>query len=106
MAVTRDNLLAEVNTTPQDNTVLDKSLAASKALLDKYVAEFADDPVDGVPGEVFDEAWLAVAVDMFNRHQAPNGVLNQQYDLADGGVAAAAVRISSDPLRAARPLLA
>lgn len=107
MAVTVDDLAAEVGTDSADDTpVLENELAVAKVLLDKYVADFADDPVGGVPPSIFDAAWLAVAVDAFNRRQAPNGVLTQQYDLGDGNVGSTPIRLSSDPLRSARPLLA
>lgn len=105
MAIDIDVLRSEVGATPESDDTLTTVLAASEVLLDKYVAENANDADTVVPPEVYDEALLAMAVDMFNRHQAPNGVLNQQFGSVDG-VATTPIRIGSDPLRPARALLA
>lgn len=110
MAITLPDLRTEVGATSSDDAALQRILDAAKARLDQYVQSYSDAWVDatntGVPDAVFDEAWLAVAVDAWNRHQAPNGYLTQQFDLPDGSTSSAPVRVSTDPLRAARPLLA
>lgn len=104
MAITLDTLRDEVNASTSDAAALQRALDVTQALLDKYIADHADAVPHGIPVAVYDQALLAMAVDEFNRRQAPNGILTQQFDLGDGGVAAP-VRVSSDPLRAARPLL-
>lgn len=59
-----------------------------------------------VPALMVDQALLACAVELFNLRQAPNGVLNQQYEAFDGGAQSIPIRISGDPMRPVRPLLA
>ena len=101
MAVTAAQLQAEVNTTLADDPVLQRVLDVADALLAQYVEANATTIPHGIPQAVYDEALLITAVDAFNRRQAPNGVLTQQFDAGE-----VPVRISSDPLRAARIILA
>lgn len=91
-------LRAEVNTTAEDDPLLEECIKVSLALLLKLTEDADDD----LPNDVFDQAHLAVAVDMFNRRKAPNGVLWEQFD---DGSAATPLRLSNDPLRPAYPLL-
>lgn len=105
MTVTVDDLRNEVNTSTADDAVLTRVLLVSEAMLAQYVADNANAEPHGIPDPVYDEALLAVAVDMFNRRQAPNGILTQQFDAAGDGIAVNPVRVSNDPLRVARPLL-
>lgn len=101
MAVSIADLEREVGTTTVDSPALQRAVVVAQALVDKYVVEFAMAEPHGVPDGVLDQAVLAVAVDEFNRSQAPNGVLTQ-YGSDD---IPTPIRVSSDPLRAARPLL-
>lgn len=97
--VTTDRLRREVQTSTDDNELLNEVIASSHALVLKLVLDEAD---DDLPDAVFDQAHLAVAVDMFNRRKAPNGVLWTQID---DGATATPLRLSNDPLRAAYPIL-
>lgn len=91
-------LRTEVNTTTEDDPLLDEVIGVSLAMLIELTKSAEED----LPDVVFDQAHLAVAVDMFNRRKAPNGVLWQQFD--ESG-AAAPLRLSNDPLRPAYPIL-
>lgn len=98
MAVTAADLRAEVNAgSGTTDAVLTSCLDVATELLRKY----AGDDYTSIPGKVWDRALTATAVDLFNQRKAPNGVLNQQYDGES-----TPIRISSDPLRPAYPLLA
>lgn len=57
------------------------------------------------PEEALDEAVLRVAVDLYNRAQAPNGVLMTAYDNAGDG-SSTPIRLARDPLWSARDVLA
>lgn len=101
MAVTAENLRTEVGANPAaDLAPFTSAVNVADTLLRKYVG----DEYVNIPLGVYEAAWLAVAVDLYNQRQAPNGVLNQQFATPDGSVTAP-VRISADPLRPARPLL-
>ena len=93
-----DRLRREVGTTDDDDALLDEVIVSSLAQLRKL----AEDADPDLPDEVFDQAHLAVAVDMFNRRKAPHGIVYSQFD---DGAAAAPLRLSNDPLRPAYPLL-
>lgn len=96
-----NRLRKEVGTSEEDDELLTEVLVTSLAMLNELVRDTED-----LPDVVFDQAHLAVAVDMFNRRKAPNGVLWQQFDNpADGSGTAAPLRLSNDPLRPAYPLL-
>lgn len=95
-----DRLRKEVNTSTNDDPLLGEVIGVALAMLQELVDGTA------VPAVVFDQAHLAVAVDMFNRRKAPNGMLMQQFDsVSDGAAPAVAVRLSNDPLRPAYPIL-
>ena len=104
MTVDVATLRAEVGAGPSEEPRLQRSLDAMSAILDDYIDETLMDEADPVPDEVYELALLRMAVDDFNRAKAPNGVLMQQFDTLDGG-GVTPLRVSSDPLRAARPLL-
>jgi hypothetical protein len=78
---------------------LQSILDAASALLTEYVgdAEIGD--------AILDRAQLLVAAEMFHHDKAPNGIVNQQYDTADG-TGVTPIRIGRDPLAPAYPLLA
>lgn len=82
---------------------LQKILDQAEERLAEYVSALADGVT--IPELSYDEAVLACACEIFNLRRAPNGVLNQQYDIGDGGTTAVPVRVSGDPLRPVRPLL-
>lgn len=97
MAVDVARLRAFVNTSSNDDADLESCLATSRVLLDGHIGDCARD----VPDAVYERALLVVAAEMFNQAKAPNGILNQQYDEGAGSV----IRIGSDPMRPAYPLL-
>ena len=102
MAISTNRLATEVGAGTEHETVLEECVAISQELLLQYDQQQGAE----VPDAVFDRAWLTVAVDLFNVSQAPNGVLNQQFDTGDGSVSTVPIRISRDPLAGAYPLLA
>ena len=105
MAIDVDELCTEVGAdADQDDSRLTRSLAAAEILLDRYVERNIIDPADPVPVAIYDLAHLRIAVDDFNRSQAPNGMLEQQFDDSRDG-AAVTRRVSTDPYRTARHLL-
>lgn len=85
---------AESDQTPEAIRVL--------ALAQQYVNDYIGNAV--VPDPVLDEATLRVAVDLFNRAQAPNGVLMTAYDDAGNG-SSVPIRLARDPLWSARDVL-
>lgn len=102
MAIDTGRLSTEVGAGTEHETVLEECVAVSHELLLQYVQQQGAE----VPDPVFDRAWLVAAVDLFNQSQAPNGVLNQQFDTGDGSLTTVPVKISRDPLAGAYPLLA
>lgn len=100
MAASIDTLRRKVGagTTVADEDLQD-ILDSASALLVEYVG---DAEVDDV---ILTRAQLLVAVEMYHQDKAPNGIVNQQYDTADG-LGVAPVRIGRDPLAPAYPLLA
>jgi hypothetical protein len=105
--VTVAELRAEVGIDGDDTSQdarLTRSLLAGKLLLDRYVERNLIDPSDAVPDEIYELAHLRIAVDDFNRSQAPNGMLEQQFDDPRDG-AATPRRVSTDPYRTVRHLL-
>lgn len=103
MSVAAEDLARLVNTTESDG-VLQVCLDESAALVDRYL-EGHGDVDEPPPAAILDRAYLLVAAELFNQRQAPNGYLNQQFDAPDG-IQSEPIRISRDPLAAARPLLA
>ena len=111
-------LMTEVgaDTTRQDS--LTRCVNVALSLVVRHVfgpkAVPADFPTDAdldtaldlkkIPRDVWDEAHLITAVEIFHQRNAPNGILNQQYSTGDGSTAVP-VRISRDPLKPARALL-
>jgi hypothetical protein len=81
----------------------DAELTGHIETAEELVGAYVEDNV--VPVGILDRCYLVVAAEMFNQDQAPNGVLNQQYDTEDGTIATP-IRIGADPLRPAYPLLA
>lgn len=78
------------------DVLLQGCLEEAVALVDQYAGGAA------VPLVILDRAYTEVAADLFNRRNAPNGVINQQFALEGGGQA---VRIARDPMAAAYKLL-
>lgn len=107
MAVTKIDLrkLVGVSTTEATDADLEGYLTLATAMVDKFVADdLAEVPPVFIPAAAMDRAYLLVAAELFGQDQAPNGVLNQQYETETGPVATP-VRISSDPLRPAYGVL-
>lgn len=98
MTVNAARLREFVNVGAGNDTEIDECIAAARDLVESHVGSCAED----VPNGVYERAWLLVAAEMFNQGQAPNGIINQQYDEGAGAV----IRIGSDPMRPAYPLLA
>lgn len=59
-----------------------------------------------VPPDVIDRATLLVTVEQINQDKAPNGVLNQVFDVGVGDDTSTPVRIGRDPMKPAYPVLA
>jgi len=89
-------------------------LAEAQALVERYNRK-ANPAYDGVtvteqyvasdaPAVIVDRAVLEVAADLWNRRNAPNGVMNAQFENF-GGDQGAAVRIARDPMQAAYKIL-
>lgn len=100
MAVTLPEIRSYVGADTADglDSLLEDCLAEALLLVNKFVG------VAPVPEAIRDRATTEVAADLFNRRNAPHGVMNQQYTTVDGpGVEA--VRISRNPMTAAYPIL-
>lgn len=67
-------------------------LDVAVALVDDFVSG-----VTSVPAEPLELAYTIVAADLYNRRNAPNGVINSQFIGADG-VPQMPMRIARDPL--------
>lgn len=96
--------LVGVSATEAPDEDLAGYLSTAAAMVDECLSAGDDEVPYDVPATVLDRAYLLVAAEMFNQDQAPNGILNQQYETVDGMVATP-VRISSDPMRPAYALL-
>ena len=90
-------------------------LAEAQALVDQFnrkrnPAWDGTDPAveqyvpSAAPEAVVDRAVIEVGADLFNRRNAPNGIVNGQF-ANYGGDQAAAVRINRDPMAPAYPIL-
>lgn len=100
--------LVGVSTSEASDSDLDGYLSVAASMVDEYLTggEAVGAVPYAVPGPVLDRAYLLVAAEMFNQDQAPNGILNQQYDVEGGGTVAAPIRLNSDPMRPAYAVLA
>lgn len=98
MTITSEMVLAEAGY-GGSRELADRAVRTSQRLVDIFLGGSIVD----VPEEIYDEAHLAVAVEIVNLSAAPNGVLMQQY--ADSAEAVP-IRLSRDPMSPARPLLA
>ncbi len=99
MAVTVEQLLDRLNADETRTTDAQTALTLAQQLVTDYVGE------ETVPAVVLDEAVMRVAVGQFNQGDAPQGVLMTiTDDQGDGGETV--LRVSSDPLRPARWVLA
>lgn len=78
--------------------LVEESLTVATALVDDFVG------VGQVPAEVLDLSYTIVAADLFNRRNAPNGIVNSQFVGADG-VTQTGMRIARDPLNGVYGLL-
>lgn len=82
------------------DAALEDYLATAVELVAAYTQDVPDD--EPVPSAVLARAQRAVAAELHNQDQAPNGFLNQEFN---DGAESVPVRIGTDPLRPARALL-
>jgi hypothetical protein len=99
MAVNAAALKVFVNASDRHQELLDTASVMAPDLVAAYVGDAT------VPQTILEHAELLVAAELFHASRAPNGVLNQQFASEDG-TQAVPIRVSGDPLRPARPLLA
>jgi hypothetical protein len=99
MAVDSAALKAFVNASDKHQELLDNVSVMAPTLVAAYIEGAT------VPQTILEHAEMLVAAELFHATRAPNGVLNQQFASEDG-TQAVPVRVSGDPLRPARPLLA
>lgn len=105
MSIQVSDLRAEVGAGAGDTTALTQKLSEAKVMVDQYVLDHLPPGGVPVPEVMLDAAYMAAAVDLWSRRQAPHGVINAQYD-AGADASAVPIRISRDPLAAVRPILA
>ncbi|MDQ6524324.1 hypothetical protein RB608_11965 [Nocardioides sp. LHD-245] len=110
MAVTKEQVREELNASTV--AVSDTKINAELVVAEKQVNKYLGGPDDGavpdplpVPTEIYDKAVLLVTTEAINQSLAPNGVLNQVYDVGMGEVTSTPVRIGRDPLKPAYPVL-
>lgn len=111
MAVTKEQVRSEVNASAA--AISDDKIEAEIDLATVLVNGYLGGPMDGsapdplpVPEAAYDKAIVVVAVESINQSNAPNGVLNQVYDVGVGDQSVTPVRVSRDPLKPAYPVLA
>lgn len=83
-------------------------LSEAQALVTKYNVKYDSTTetyvATSAPEVIVDRAVVTVAADLFNRRNAPNGVVNQQFENF-GGDQGQAVRIARDPMNGAYKIL-
>lgn len=99
--VTEQMLADEVGTNVSDDPRLAKCVKLALTLLNRLTEADAAD----IPDDLFEEAWLATAASEYNRRKSPNGMLNTAFGDASGDNYSVPVRVSKDPLDAARGIL-
>lgn len=109
MTVTRVQVREDLNasTASVSDAKIDEELAIATAMINKHLGSEdgqAPNPLP-VPVVIYDKAVRVVAVESINQSLAPNGVLNQVYDVGGGDLTSTPVRISRDPLKPAYPVL-
>jgi len=98
MAVALTDLKEYVGvTSTSKDALLTDCLEDATALLNKYMGSAV------VPTNIVDRCTLMVAYDLYERRNAPNGIVNTQFQGADGQPATA--RIARDPLQGVYPIL-
>lgn len=97
-----DDLRTLVGADAADDAALTSDLQLATDLVDRYLDD-AGDPDDLPPVGVKTRATVQVAADLFNRRNAPNGVVLEQYGEEANPVP---VRLGRDPVASARDLLA
>ncbi len=106
MPVTINDLRDEVGAGA--GATVDAKLTRCLAEATKDVTEYLEgnlDDVSVVPTEKQDQALLVAAADNWYLSEAPNGIVNQQFDVGAGEVGSTPIRIGRDPLRSVRPVL-
>lgn len=105
MAVDINDLKLRIKTSnASDVPLLTDALAEAQERILSYIADSGKQLAD-IPETAVDRATLRCAVALFWQDKAPNGVVNQQYDLGDGEIASTPVRIGLDPMKGARAAL-
>lgn len=109
MAVTVNDLKAFVGS--DDTTydaLLQECLNEAMALVDKYNVKYDAGTetwiASDAPTVIVDRCYLAVAADLFERRNAPNGIASQQYATADG-IGINPYRVGRDPMSHAYKIL-
>lgn len=92
--MTWEDLKAWVNSSADQDTIVERCWDEATALVTNYVRERA------VPTVIFDRARLEVGAELFNKRSAPNGIA--QFATFDG---VSTARVARDPMVAAYPLL-
>ena len=94
-----DDLKAYINFMGDEkDTLLQKCLDDALSLLTVYVGSAA------VPVNILDRCTLMVAADLWERRNAPNGIVNQQYQEFNG-VGQMPARIARNPMAGVYDLL-
>lgn len=92
MAVVLDDVKVYVGADGTEyDSLLDECLTDAAVLIEKYVGEAT------VPTDIVDRSTLIVAADLFERRNAPNGIVNQQYGTTEG-IGYSPMRVARDPL--------
>lgn len=87
-----------------DVQLLTEALAEAIERVRAYIQD-SGKQTSQIPPTAVDRAVIRCALALFNQDKAPNGVLNQQYDLGNGEIASTPTRISQDPMKGARAAL-
>lgn len=93
-------------------SVTDEKIQYEIEIATMLVNKYIGGPDDGtepiplpVPAFIHHKAVLLVTVEQINQAKAPNGVLNQTFDVGVGDIASTPARIGRDPLKPAYPIL-
>lgn len=95
--VTSGGLASYVRSTVDE--YVESCLSTAETMVESYLTTNGGESIV-VPIAVIDRAVLEVGAELYNRRNAPNGIV--QFDSVD----ASPVRVARDPMVAARPILA
>ena len=105
MAVTAADVRKFVGASSSDDPTFDELLLVAGTLYDGYVEDAVTTDGAVIPAHIEDRAKKLIAAELWTIDNAPNGVLNQQFDGPDG-TQSVPVRVGTDPLRPVYQLLA